>query len=136
MTREEVQAEELSALSKKQYMQLIYDLVEEFRKIDPEMHLNTLSTYLIVAAQGEGRTKKEISDRLGVSQAATSRNVKLMTKEKTRFGKAGYDFLSQEPDPMDPRRHLISLSQRGKMITNVFSQIPKKFCENINTARV
>ncbi|QGT78919.1 MarR family transcriptional regulator [Guyparkeria halophila] len=111
----------LSSLERTQYLSLVASIIEEFRKIDPEMHLNTIATYLMVAIR-EGRTKAEMADRLGVAQASTSRNVKVLTKAKNKFGKDGYDLVVQERDPREGRRHIVNLSQRGKMISNVLAE--------------
>lgn len=121
-----VDGADLSALQRQQGLQVAAEIIEEFRKVDPEMHLNTIATYLMVAIR-EGRTKADMADRLGIAQASTSRNVKLLTKAKTRFGKDGYDLVVQEQDPHERRRHIVNLSQKGKMMANVIAGVVSRY---------
>lgn len=66
-------------------------LLEEFRKVDPDMPLQMAATFLVVA-NNEGVTMKELGDKLGISQSSCSRNVAALSKVH-RLNKPGHDLL-------------------------------------------
>ena len=88
--------------------------IEEFRKFDPEMQLQTVLTFIHVAIF-PGLTMKELSSRVGVAQSSTSRNVASLSKQK-KFDKAGHALVIAEEDPRERRRKLVRLTPRGERV--------------------
>jgi DNA-binding MarR family transcriptional regulator len=76
-------------------------VLEEFRKLDPEMQAQTVLTFLYVM-DTPGISMTELSERVGYSQASTSRNVAALS-EHQRLGKAGAGLLDAREDPANRR---------------------------------
>lgn len=95
--------------------------VEEFRKIDPEMQLQTVATFMSVAVQ-PGITMKELADRLGISQASCSRNVAALSKWH-RMSRPGHDLVEAVEDPAERRRKIVHLTPKGKRIAQTIWEI-------------
>lgn len=89
-------------------------LIEEFRKIDPEMPLQTAVTFCTVAAE-EGITMKRLQEKLGFSQSSCSRNVASLSKFH-RLNKPGHDLLYTTEDPHERRRKIVMLTPKGKRV--------------------
>ena len=89
-------------------------LLEELRKIDPEMQLQTASVFLYVA-HNEGITMKDLGDQLGLAQSSCSRNVAYFSKINRKH-KEGYDLLVAREDPAERRRKLVYLTPKGRRI--------------------
>lgn len=91
-------------------------LLEELRKLDPEMQLQMAAT-LVLVAKKEGITMKEMSDRLGISQASCSRNVAALSRWH-RLNRAGHDLVIATEDPAERRRKVVFLTPKGKRVMN------------------
>lgn len=96
-------------------------VVEEFRKIDPIMGVQTVSAFLYVAAN-PSCTAQQISDAVGLPQSTVSRNMLLlgsMPGHKT----GGYGLVTDTDDPAERRRKIYSLSAKGKRVLNSISTL-------------
>lgn len=89
-------------------------ILEEFRKIDPEMPMHMAAMFLIVANE-EGITMKTLRERLGISQASCSRNVAALSNAH-RLNKPGHDLLMATEDPVERRRKIVMLTPKGKRV--------------------
>lgn len=87
-------------------------MVEEFRKLDPELPTQTANTFLFIAMH-EGCTMRELAQALGVAQSTMSRNVSALSKIH-RLGKAGLNLVQRDPDPYERRRVIVTLTPRGQ----------------------
>lgn len=97
--------------------------VEEMRKLDPEMQLQTLLTYLYVAQdKSGGMAMATIADKLHISQSSTSRNVAYMGK-MNRKKEPGLQVLTAREDPMDSRRKLVTMTSKGDRLKETICEI-------------
>lgn len=95
-----------------------FRFLEELRKLDPEMQLQTAQTFMCVALR-PGITMKEIGDKLGLSQSSCSRNVAALSKWH-RLNKPGHNLVVAVEDPMERRRKVVNLTQDGeRMARNI-----------------
>lgn len=95
--------------------------LEEFRKFDPEMQMQTAATLLIVAMR-PGITTKELTGKLGISQASCSRNVAALSK-LTRHGEPGPDLIVAEEDPHERRRKVMRLTPKGQRVAESLARL-------------
>ena len=63
-------------------------------------------------AQNEGMSIRDLSDRLGIAQSSSSRNVAALSKWHS-FGKAGHDLIQAVEDPRERRRKILTLTPKG-----------------------
>ena len=89
-------------------------LIEELRKLDAEMPIQTAAAYLEVANR-EGQTMSEIAKTLGLAQSSCSRNISALSK-RHRHGKAGLDLVIATEDPDERRRKIVRLTAKGKRV--------------------
>lgn len=93
-------------------------VVEEFRKLDPEMQLQTVLAFVLVAhkqSQGSTVTIKEIGEMLGVTSASASRNVAALTNY-SRHRKEGHDLITTYENPEFRVEKFIELTDKGKAL--------------------
>jgi DNA-binding MarR family transcriptional regulator len=92
----------------------LLDALEAVRKVDSEMPIQTLHTLLLIAASGEeGLMQHELGPKLGLSKAAASRNVSLLSKFKGP-NEPGPDFIEAEEVPENRRFKRLRLTSKGE----------------------
>lgn len=96
-------------------------MLEEFRKLDSDMPLQTAATFLSVANE-EGITMKSLGERLGISQSSCSRNVAALSKHH-RLNKPGHDLVYATEDPEERRRKIVKLTPKGKRVAETLLEI-------------
>ena len=88
-------------------------ILEEFKKIDPDITLPSMLTFLYaVERDGQAGNQFEIDQRLGMSGATASRAVAHWLPFK-RPRVAGLNMMDSIPDPEDRRYKMITLNRRG-----------------------
>jgi len=97
-----------------------FKFVEELRTIDSEMPLQTAAAFLLVA-MFPNITMKEMTERLGTSQASVSRNVAALSKIQ-RQDKPGHDLVFAEEDPAERRRKIVRLTRKGELLAERLKQ--------------
>lgn len=102
----------------------ILTILEEFRKLDPEMQLQMAATFTLVAMR-PGITMKDMAEILGISQASCSRNVAALSKWH-RLNKPGHDLVYSEEDPIERRRKIVKLTAKGKRVAETLSSLCTK----------
>ena len=115
---------DLMAIDRKTLQKLIR-AVEEFRKFDPEMPVQTVLSFLYTASladKPDGVSIKDIGVALGVSSAAASRNISKLTEFGVK-SQGGHGLLTTEEDPMFRVRKRIALTQKGKRVLNTLMEI-------------
>lgn len=85
--------------------------LNELRELDPWMGLQTMETFLVIAMR-PGLTMQEIADATGLAQSSCSRNVALLSKWH-RLGKPGADLVVTYEDPVERRRKIVFLNEKG-----------------------
>lgn len=101
-------------------VQKLINIVEEFRKLDTEMQMQTAMTFLLVA-KNEGCTVKEVGEWLGLSGAASSRNVAALS-EWHRKGRPGHNLVVSKTDLDDRRARKLFLTPKGRAVLNTLSE--------------
>lgn len=103
----------------------IVRVIEEFRKLDPEMPVQTALAFLYTAQLAEktgGVSIKDIGVALGMSSAAASRNISKLTEHGVK-SEGGHGLLQTEEDPMYRVRKRISLTPKGKRVLSSLQEI-------------
>ena len=99
-------------------LKTISNAIELLRTFDSEMQAQTAMCLLVVAtAHPEPVPMREISDRVGLAQSSTSRNVALLGAV-SRKGSPGLNLLQAREDVSDRRIKLVSLTSQGKRFIN------------------
>lgn len=88
--------------------------VDELRKLDPELQLQTVKVFLLVAEQ-PGILQGDIANLANISQGGSSRNVHALGK-RHRKGKPGLGLIAQRSDDEDIRRVRLYLTDRGRAL--------------------
>ncbi|KKL50736.1 hypothetical protein LCGC14_2302510 [marine sediment metagenome] len=96
----------------KEYQKAIR-LLEEFRKIDPIMPIQTAVVFLTVASE-EGINMSDLAERADITQASCSRNVGSLASYN-RHKKAGHGLLTSREDALERRRKLVFLTDEGRI---------------------
>ena len=89
-------------------------LLEEFRKINPEMPIQVAATFLVVATSPR-ISFREIGLRTGQSSSAANRNVALLA------GKYGPPLVAYGRDPNDARNNIAWLTPFGERLATSIS---------------
>jgi DNA-binding MarR family transcriptional regulator len=91
--------------------------IEEFRKYDADIQSQTIAVFLYVAINEgkDGVPMTTIAKGLNLAQSSVSRNVSLLCKWSWSR-KEGLNFLESFEDPMERRRKLVKLTNRGKKL--------------------
>ena len=90
-------------------------VVEEFRKLDPEMQAQTMLAFMFCAEKEEAATIKEVGNYLEVTSASASRNIAALC-EVSRHRRAGHNLLVTFENPEYRVEKLISLTEKGKQL--------------------
>jgi DNA-binding MarR family transcriptional regulator len=95
--------------------------LDEMRKLDPEIQAQTVSCFVVVA-MNPGITMKDIGERVGISQASTSRNIAALSKVH-RLNRPGHDLVVATEDPVERRRKVVHLTDKGKRVAESLRMI-------------
>jgi DNA-binding MarR family transcriptional regulator len=89
----------------------VASLLEEFRKLNPEMQAQQMAIFLAVAGKPDS-TVTELGIATGQPTNSASRNVAALSKTH-RKGLPGLDLLTAVEDEMDRRTKRIRLTPKG-----------------------
>lgn len=95
-------------------LNICFSIVEEFRKLDPQMPLQTAATFLIVASS-PGIAMKELNQRLLTTQASCSRNVAALSRFR-KFETPGHGLVYTEENPKSRRSKNVNLTPEGEQL--------------------
>ena len=91
----------------------IGNILEEFKKVDPQITLPSILAFIYAAqVNGEPGSQNNVYERIGMSNATASRAVSHWTKFKMPK-REGLNFLTTEIDPEDRRYRRIQLNEDG-----------------------
>ena len=85
------------------------DAFKQFTQ-EPDVQIQTLQTFLVIALGGNPGLN-ELARRIGLTQAAASRNLRKLCEAPR--GQEGYGLITMELDPLDNRRRRVQLTARG-----------------------
>jgi DNA-binding MarR family transcriptional regulator len=97
-------------------------VIEEFRKLDPEMQAQQIAIFLYVAAASPHVSMKDLERLTGLSGGGVSRNVAALG-EIHRKGMPGHDLLTTRTNPLDRREKFVSLSAKGRRVYSSLEHI-------------
>jgi DNA-binding MarR family transcriptional regulator len=100
------------------------ELVEELRKVDTELGIQTLACFLLIA-RNEGMGVMELAEKLDISGASASRNVGYLSKERGR-GHKGYNLIDARYDEYERRRKVLTLTKEGHSLLKRLNTICTK----------
>lgn len=89
---------------------------EEFRKLDPEMQMQTALIFLLIA-NNEGCSIGDLERWTGLTSASCSRNVAALS-DIHRKGRPGHNLIVAKVDPNDRRQRNLFLTVKGKTVLN------------------
>ena len=92
----------------------LFDQIELFRTLDPEIQAQGLSTFLVIAMNDpDPISMRVLADRVGIAQSSCSRNVAALGQIH-RHGRPGHQLVESYEDPMDRRTKLVKLTPKGR----------------------
>jgi DNA-binding MarR family transcriptional regulator len=101
----------------------LYSAIEVFRNMDPEIHAQTVQTFLLVASKDPTPVKMTALGRaLGIAQSSVTRNVQLLS-HTNRYGKEGHDLLRSWVNPKNQREKFVELTSAGRRLVTVLQAI-------------
>ncbi|WP_201272627.1 MarR family winged helix-turn-helix transcriptional regulator [Sinorhizobium medicae] len=103
-----------NSMSDNKNVRRLISIVEEFRKLDPEMQAQTILLFLLVVAR-PGITMKELAQNTELSSASISRNIAALG-ETHRGGQPGHNLLRAYEDPLDRRTKRVELTAKGRAV--------------------
>nr|WP_029766628.1 winged helix DNA-binding protein [Pseudomonas sp. P818] len=92
----------------------LFKAIKEFREIDPEMPAQSIALFLYSAIY-PGCTMMDLQKNLAMTQASCSRNVAALS-EWHRLEKPGHGLIVATPDPMERRRKIVRLTEKGEQL--------------------
>lgn len=97
--------------------QKLLNCIEEFRKLDSDLQSQSIAVFLYVGIHEnkDGVPMTKIATELNIPQSSVSRNVALLSKWSWSK-KEGLNLLEASEDPMERRRKLVKLTNRGKRL--------------------
>ena len=108
-------------------LNLIMQLVKEFKTVDENFDLNKMLIFLSVALQ-DGVEAQELSKNFNIPKATMSAQILSMCPQGYRKGKdgkrvAGSGVIVQEPSPQDLRAKSLYLTFDGKLLVDRLTKI-------------
>lgn len=104
----------------------LISVMDEFRKLDTILPLQTAQAFLIVAEAADRREPikmKELERRLGLSQPAVSRSVAMLSFQHYREGMKGHDLVIKAPSVENASEFVVSLTAKGRRVWATIKQI-------------
>lgn len=90
--------------------------LEPFRSIRRTLPMQYMHAFLLVALD-EGLGVMEYARQAGVAQSVMSRHL-LDLGDRSRYGGPGYGLVTTRPDPLNLRRHRVTLTDKGREIAS------------------
>jgi len=90
--------------------------LETLRGLDSDMPM-AQALALLVIAEKEGLSLKELAEEIGVGMASASRYVAFFGKP-TPLSKKGLGLVVATEDPMERRKKIINLTAKGRALVN------------------
>ena len=110
-------------------MRHLVTILEEFRKFDTEMPIQTAITLLLVKQHQDregGLSIKDIAEMLGVSRAAASRNVSKLSVVGVKSS-TGHGLVEAIEDPNYRVRKTVRLTKLGDRVTNTIQELANEY---------
>jgi len=104
----------------------LLEIIQAMREFDPVMEVQAVAVFFCVGLHQseEGISMQDLGDKLDIAQSSVSRNVfklSLVNRHRER----GVDLLESYEDPMERRRKLVKLTNKGKRVYDRLSELVK-----------
>lgn len=104
-------------------LQRVLSVIEEFRKINPRMEMQTAVCLLLVAMR-PGISQVALANEIGLVASSMSRNVGSLTA-RGAYNDGGYDLITSEEDPENRRYKVHHLTTKGKLVMKALTALVK-----------
>lgn len=94
-------------------LRTLYQAVQMFRDLDPELQTQTVVCFLMIAEAREDMPMRDLQAALGMPSSSTLRDVAALSKHH-RLGRPGLDLVEAYEDLNDRRFKLVRLTPKGK----------------------
>jgi DNA-binding MarR family transcriptional regulator len=91
--------------------------IRTITQVDPDMSLQQLHCLLVIATEPEGTSLTAIANKVGITVPTASRYVSALGKVD-RHHREGLKLVEAFEDPMERRRKIIRLTNKGKAFIN------------------
>ncbi|MCD6005080.1 MarR family winged helix-turn-helix transcriptional regulator [Halomonas sp. IOP_6] len=95
-------------------MQRVWDIVEEFRKLESDLPVKVAYLFAYIAAN-PGISISELQKQTNIEQSTCSRSVAVLSEWQTAE-KPGLGLVWTEEDPEERRRKLAYLTEKGEKL--------------------
>ena len=96
-------------------LQNLYQAVQLFRDLDPELQTQTVVCFLLIADARDDLPMRDLQTALNMPSSSTSRNVAALSR-RHRLGRAGLDLVEAYEDLADRRFKRVHLMPKGKAL--------------------
>jgi DNA-binding MarR family transcriptional regulator len=118
----------------KQRLAAALHALEPFRSIRRTLPMQYMHAFLLVALD-EGLGVMEYARQAGVAQSVMSRHL-LDLGDRSRYGGPGYGLLTTRADPLNLRRHRVTLTDKGRDIAQaIMRAIELSACDQPSALR-
>ena len=103
----------------------VEQLLKEFRKIDPNIQMQTALAFILIAQNDQDGTPLsvyEVGDHLNCTSASASRNVAALSNW-SRHKKAGYGLVEARENPIKRNEKIITLTPKGRQWIETMGRI-------------
>lgn len=97
-------------------------LIEEFRKFDDTMEVQTIVTFLVVAMNPDIQLR-DLQQKVGFSGAAASRNAAVLSDLPRKGGAPGHGLIEMRIAADDRRQRELRLSPKGRRVWQTIMSI-------------
>lgn len=116
----------IDAETKRKLTRRALRVMEEFKKLDPEMPLQQIITLLEVAlAKDEGINVSDLAVRVGNSQSSASRHVAILG-DYGRGKTPALQVVKAVVNPMDRRYQVVKLTSKGQRVIDQMVEVLNK----------
>jgi DNA-binding MarR family transcriptional regulator len=85
-------------------------------RLDPDMTISRLLVFVLISRKAEGCLVRELTQATGLNQSTIARILALLSDKPQRGERTGLEWVRMDPDPSDPRRVIIYVTEKGKRV--------------------
>jgi len=89
-------------------------ILDALTRVSGETQVHSYAVFIYVA-QNAGCSVQDVAERFGFAISTASRNVALLSAEK-KYKVPGLGLVVNDTDPMDRRRRVLTLTQKGRAL--------------------
>jgi DNA-binding MarR family transcriptional regulator len=85
-------------------------------RLDPDITISRLLVFVLISRKSDGCLVRELTAATGLNQSTIARILALLSDRPQRGEKAGLEWVRMDPDPTDPRRVIVRVTDKGKRV--------------------